>query len=127
MRLLWSLPKAAPALLRHLLGYAELVVQDLEDSQHHLAARLVAGAVLGLSLFFLVLCLCLLVVALTWDTPRRVPAICWMLAGFFVIALFAGLYRSTVVRDRVPLLATVRKEWSEDRVILERILAPDEE
>lgn len=127
MRLLWSLPKAAPALLRHLFGYAELAVQDLEDAQHHLTSRLVAGAVLVLSVFFLVSCLCLLVVALTWDTPRRVLAICCMIGGFSVIALFAGLYRSSVARDRLPLLATVRKEWREDRVILERILAPDEE
>jgi len=125
--LLWSLPKAAPALLRHLLGYAELVVQDLEDSQRSLAARLVAAVVLGISLLFLVLCVCLLVVALTWDTPRRVQAIVWMIGVFAVIAVIAGVYRANVARDRGRLLSTVRKEWSEDRVILERILAHKEE
>jgi len=127
MRLLWSLPKAAPALLRHLLGYAELTVQDLEDWQRSLGTQLVASAVLGVSLFFLILCICLLVVALTWDTPRRVQAIGWMIGAFAVIAAIAAAYRANVARDRAPLLSTVGKEWREDRVILDRILAPDEE
>ena len=59
MRLLWSLPKAAPALLRHLAGYAELAVEDLEQSQHDFRARLMAGALVGLSSFFVLLCLCM--------------------------------------------------------------------
>jgi len=38
MRLLWSLPKAAPALLRHILGYVELAVQDLDQLQRDFGA-----------------------------------------------------------------------------------------
>ena len=47
MRLLWSLPKAAPALLRHIVGYAELAGQDLEQTQRDLGARLLAAAIFG--------------------------------------------------------------------------------
>jgi uncharacterized membrane protein YqjE len=127
VRLLWSLPKAAPALLRHLVGYVELAGQDLEQTQRDVGASLVAGAVLLLSLFFLIFSGCLLVVALTWDTVYRVPAILWMGGVFLAVAVVAGWYRRSLVSGQAPFLATVRREWREDRVILDRILAPDED
>ena len=125
MRLLWSLPKAAPALLRHLAAYAELAGEDLAQTQRDMGARLVAGAVLGASIFFVVLSVCLLVVALTWDTPYRVTAVAWMIGAFSLIAILAGVYRSRVIQAQTPFLGTVRREWQEDRVILERILSSD--
>jgi uncharacterized membrane protein YqjE len=126
MRLLWLLPKAAPALMRHLIGYAELAGQDLEQTQRDLGARLVAAAVLGVSLFFVIFSACLLVVAMTWDTPHRLSAIGWMCGAFLLVAIIAARYRSGVLRAQAPFLATVRREWQEDRVILERIMSPDE-
>jgi uncharacterized membrane protein YqjE len=125
MRLLWSLPKAAPAILRHLAGYVELLGQDLERAQQDLAARLAATAVVCVCLFFLLFCGCLLVLALTWDTPHRVAAIAWMGGGFGVAALIAGLYRSSVVGTQPRFLGTVRKEWTEDRVLLDKILSDE--
>jgi uncharacterized membrane protein YqjE len=126
MRLLWLLPKAAPALMRHLMGYVELVGEDLEQTQRDFGARLVAAAVLGVSLFFVILCACLMVIAVTWDTPHRLAAIGWMCGAFVVAAIIAARYRSSVLRAQAPFLAAVRREWQEDRVILERILSPDE-
>jgi uncharacterized membrane protein YqjE len=127
MRLLWSLPKAAPALLRHITGYAELAGQDLEQTQRDLGARLLAAAILGLGIFFVIFSGCLLVVALTWDTPYRVSAIAWMGGAFLLVAVLAALHRSNLVKGQAPFLATVRREWQEDRVILERILSSDED
>jgi uncharacterized membrane protein YqjE len=127
MRLLWSLPKAAPALLRHILGYVELAVQDLEQVQRDFGARLLAGVIVGICVFFLLLTGCLLVVALTWDTPHRVSAIIWMGVTFLTVAVIAIAYRFRVVSAQPPFLATVRREWGEDRVILDHILSPDEE
>jgi uncharacterized membrane protein YqjE len=127
MRLLWSLPKAAPALLRHIAGYAELAGQDLEQTQRDFSARLLAAAILGVSLFFVILSGCLIVVALTWDTPYRVSAIAWMGGVFLLVAVLAGLYRSNVLHRQAPLLGTVRREWHEDRVILERILSSEQD
>lgn len=126
MRLLWTLPKAAPALLRHFAGYAELAGEDLEQTQREIGAQLLAAAIVGIALFFVILSSCLLVVALTWDTPYRVPAIAWMGGAFLLIAVVAGVYRSTLIRAQAPLLASVRQEWAEDRVILERIISPEE-
>jgi uncharacterized membrane protein YqjE len=126
MRLLWSLPKAAPAILRHLAGYAELAGQDLERTQRDLSARVLVSAIAGLCVFFLIFSLCLLVVALTWDTPNRVSAIGWMAGSFLLVAIIALLYRSNVVSAQAPFLGTVRREWAEDRVILEKILAEED-
>jgi uncharacterized membrane protein YqjE len=126
VRLLWSLPKAAPAILRHLAAYAELAGQDLERTQRDLGARVFASAVVGLCVFFTILSGCLAVVALTWDTPHRVSAIAWMGGVFLVIAIIAALYRSKVIGAQSPFLGTVRREWAEDRIILERILSDQE-
>jgi len=127
VRLLWSLPKAAPALLRHVLAYAELTGQDLEQMQRDFGARLLVGVIVGICVFFLMLTCCLLVLAMTWDTPHRVSAIIWMGVGFLVVAVIAAAYRFQVLSKQAPFLATVRREWAEDRVILDRILSPEEE
>jgi uncharacterized membrane protein YqjE len=123
VRLLWSLPKAAPAILRHLVAYTELVGQDLERTQRDFGTRLLASAILGLCVFFVILSGCLAVVALTWDTPYRLAAIAWMGGGFLLVAIIAALYRSKVIGGQTPFLGTLRREWAEDRVILERILS----
>ena len=127
MRLLWSLPKAAPALLRHMAAYVELMAQDLEQTQRDLGARLFAAAIVGLSLFFVILCACLLVVAMTWDTTHRLSAIAWMGGGFLAAAILAAAYRSRMVSAQAAFLGTVRREWQGDRLILERILSSGEE
>jgi uncharacterized membrane protein YqjE len=127
MRLLWSLPKAAPALLRHVLAYAELAGQDLEQMQRDFGARLLAGMIVGICVFFLLLTGCLLVVAMTWDTPHRVSAIIWMGVAFLVVAVIAVAYRFQVLSSQARFLATVRREWALDRVILDRILSPEQE
>jgi|SRR5579859_6448057 len=127
MRLLWSLPKAAPALLRHVVAYVELAGQDLDQMQRDFSARLLAGIIVLVCVFFVVLTACVLVVAMTWDTPHRVTAIVGMGVAFLVIAIIAVAYRSQVLSAQAPFLATVRREWAQDRVILDRILSPEEE
>jgi uncharacterized membrane protein YqjE len=127
MRLLWLLPKAAPALLRHLAGYVDLLGQELEETQRDFGTRLVVAAVVGVSVFFVVLSGCLVVVAMTWDTPYRVAAMAWMGGAFLLIAVIAAAYGLQVVNRQAPFLGTVRREWQADRVILERILASPED
>jgi uncharacterized membrane protein YqjE len=127
VRLLWLLPKAAPVLLRHFVAYAELAGLDLARTQRDLLAQLIASALLLIGVFFALLMGCLLVVAYTWDTHYRIAAIAWMGGGFLLVAAAAALFRSNVSRAQTPFLASVRREWQEDRVILERILSSDEE
>jgi uncharacterized membrane protein YqjE len=127
VRLLWSLPKAAPALLRHLAAYVDLASLDLARSQREIAAELLASAVVGICALFAVLMGCLAVVAYTWDTPYRLSAIAWMGGGFVLAAVAAAVYRSRAAQARSQFLASVRREWQEDRVLLERILSSDQD
>jgi uncharacterized membrane protein YqjE len=127
MRLLWSLPKAAPALLRHLAAYVDLAGLDLAKAQGEIAAQLLAFTVIAVCALFAVFMGCLLVVALTWDTPYRVAAIAWMGGGFLFIAVVAAAYRAKVARTRTQLFASVRREWQQDSVLLERILSSSDQ
>jgi uncharacterized membrane protein YqjE len=126
VRLLWSLPKAAPALLRHLAAYVDLASLDVARMCREIATEFLASTILAVCSLFAVLMGCLAVVALTWDTPYRVTAIAWMGGGFLLLAIGAAVYRASVVRARSPFLDSLRQEWQEDRVLLERILSSDE-
>jgi len=127
MRALWSLPKAAPALLRHISAYIELAELDLARAQRELGAQLLAIAVVAICAFFAVIMACLGIVAYNWDTPNRVSVIAWMAGAFLLLAIAAAIYLSRITRARSPLLSDVRREWREDRVILERILSSNDD
>lgn len=127
MRLLWSLPKAAPALLRHLAAYVDLASLDLARTRREIGAEFLATAVAAVCGLFAVLLGCLAVVAYTWDTPHRVTAIVWMGGGFLGLAIAAVVYRANAVRAKSEFLGSVRRAWEEDRVLLERILSSDQD
>ena len=127
MRGLWSLPKAGPALMRHIGAYIDLAALDLARTHREITAQVVAAAVVAICVLFAVFLSCLWVIAYFWDTPYRLAAIA-CLAGIFVLAaIAAAVYRARAARARSPLLVDVRREWQEDRVILEKILSSDED
>jgi uncharacterized membrane protein YqjE len=127
VRLLWLLPKAAPALLRHLAAYVDLASLDLARTRREIAAEFLATAVAAVCGLFAVLLGCLAVVAYTWDTPHRVTAIAWMGGGFLAVAITAAVYRANAVRAKSQFLGSLRRAWEEDRVLLERILSSDQD
>jgi uncharacterized membrane protein YqjE len=127
VRLLWSLPKAAPALLKHLGAYVDLASLDLARARREIAAELLTSAVAAICGLFAVFMGCLAVVAYTWDTPHRLSAIAWMGGGFLGAAIVAAAYRANAVRAKSQLLASVRSQWQEDRVLLERLLSSDQD
>jgi uncharacterized membrane protein YqjE len=126
VRALWSLPKAAPALLRHIAAYAELAALDFARAQREITTQLITVAVTGVCVLFALLFACIGVIAYTWDTPYRVAAIVWMAGGFLALAVIAAVIRARQARARSPFLADVQREWQEDRVLLERILSDEE-
>jgi uncharacterized membrane protein YqjE len=127
VRGLWLLPKAAPALMRHIGVYIELIALDLARAQREITAQVLVAAVAAICMLFAVLMACMAVVAYTWDTAYRVATIAWMSGGFLVIAVVAVIYMSRLARARTPPLTDLKREWQEDRIILERILSSDEE
>jgi uncharacterized membrane protein YqjE len=126
MRVLWSLPKAAPALMRHLGAYVELAACDLEQAKRDAVSDIIASVVIGVALLFAILMGCAAVIAVTWDTPHRLAAIAWMGGGFLALAVITMIYRSKSAAGQVPFLDSVRREWKADAVILERILADED-
>ena len=127
MRLLWSLPKAAPALLRHLAAYVDLAGLDFARAQREITGQIFSVAIIIICGLFALFMGCLAVVAYTWDTPHRVSAIVWMGMVFLGIAIVAAWFRARAARSTSPFLASVRRQWLEDRVLLERVLSSDQE
>jgi uncharacterized membrane protein YqjE len=127
VRLLWTLPKAAPALLRHLVAYVDLASLDLARAQREISSQFLASAIVAVCGLFAIFLGCLAVVAYTWDTPYRLTAIAWMAGGFLAVAVGAAVYRYNVVRAKSEFLASVRREWQQDRVLLENILSSDQD
>lgn len=123
MRLLWRLPKAAPALLRHMVAYVDLASLDLARGQREISSEILASAIVAVCGLFAVFMGCLAVVAYTWDTPYRLTAIAWMAGGFLIAAIAAAVYRYNVARAKSEFLAAVRREWRQDRMLLESILS----
>jgi hypothetical protein len=56
-----------------------------------------------------------------------VPAVAWTGGGFLTAAVLALIYRSKAIKDQQPFLAAVKREWQEDVVVLESILAEPEQ
>src|SRR5579859_5446840 len=101
--------------MRHIGAYVELAGLDLAKAQRELAARVVVSAIGAVCVLFALFMACLGVIAYTWDTAYRVAAIAWL------------IYGSRLARKRSALFTDVRREWQEDRVILERVLSSDED
>jgi uncharacterized membrane protein YqjE len=127
MRVLWLLPKAAPALLRHLGAYVELIAFDLERSRRDLVANVLVSMAAGVCVFFAALMGCVVIIALTWDTPHRVAAVAWTGGAFLTVAVIAVIVRSKIMKEQKLFLASVKREWQEDVVVLENILAEHEQ
>ncbi len=106
MRGLWSLPKAAPALMRHIGAYVELVGLDLQRTQREIMAQVVATAIVAICMLFTVFLVCMGVLAYTWNTPYRIAAIAWMAGVFIVVAIGALIFRARIAREP---LADVRR------------------
>lgn len=110
-----------------MVAYADLASLDLAKARRELAAEFLASAIAAMCGLFAVFMGCLAVVAYNWDTPHRVSAIAWMGGGFLAVAIVAAAYRANAVRAKSPFLASVRRQLREDRVLLDRILSPDQQ
>jgi len=114
VRLLWSLPKAAPALLRHLAAYADLASLDLARARREFAAELLGSAIAAISGLFALFMGCLAVVALYLGHAS--PGECHRMDGRRIPGCLPSRRPRT---GRVPrgrnrrLLASVRREMAE--------------
>jgi threonine/homoserine/homoserine lactone efflux protein len=110
-----ALQRLAPAVLRHLIAYGELLCEEAGDALRQsrrralgLAVTVTAG-VMALSLA------CVWVIAASWDSPSRFTVIGVLCASFAVIALAGVAYaRGASQAGRAVPFERLRAEWQAD-------------
>jgi hypothetical protein len=110
-----ALQRLAPAVLRHLLAYGELLFEEggvaLRQSRRRaLAVAVTAGAALiSLSLA------CVWAIAVSWDGPNRLVVIGALCLGFLLVALIGAACASgaIAVSSATPF-ERLRAEWHAD-------------
>ncbi|HEX9773576.1 MAG TPA: phage holin family protein [Steroidobacteraceae bacterium] len=125
--MLTSLPRVAPVLARHALGYADLATEEMDGIGTRLRRRLLATAVCGVAASFTVLMCCCLVIAMTWDTPYRAIVIAGLALAFLAMAIVAGEVARRERQRSARLFPRLRSEWNRDREALRQVLAAQEE
>jgi uncharacterized membrane protein YqjE len=118
-----SLRQALPIVARHLSAYLELVEQDLTALREEVTARLKALMLVAAGGLLSVLMICLLVVALTWDSAARLPAI-GIMCGVFILTTAAAVFYLTTRSSNI-VFPSVQSAWQQDKVIVQRLLADD--
>lgn len=124
--MLTALPRVAPVLARHALGYADLAVEELDSLGERLRRRLVATVASTFAAGVAVVLFCLLAVTMAWDTPYRSAVVAGLALAFAVVAIVTGgmaRRERTKANGVFPRLSTA---WNRDRELLREILAARE-
>jgi len=121
-----ALPRIAPVLGRHALGYADLATEELQDAGALLGRRVLATAMYAIAASFSVLMFCCLAIAVAWDTPYRITVIAGLALTFVTAAIFAGEVARRERRKSARLFQRLRSAWITDRETLREVLAARE-
>jgi uncharacterized membrane protein YqjE len=125
--MLYALPRVAPVLARHALGYADLATEELDGIAARLRRRMVAMAACMVAAGIALLLGCCLLIAIAWDTPNRNAVIAGLALVFFAAAIAAGEIARRERRRAGPAFARLRSEWNRDRETLRQVLAARDE
>lgn len=126
MNIVTALPRIAPVLARHALGYADLATEELQDAGALLWRRARATAIYAIAASFSVLMFCCLAVAVAWDTPYRIMVIAGLPLIFVTAAVIAGEATRRERRKSARLCQRLRSAWITDRETLREVLAVGE-
>lgn len=118
MNMLLTLPRLVPVLARHVLGYAELTALDARDAVTHVTQRVLAILGAAFAAAFTLGTLCLLVVAMTWDTPYRVVSLVAMFVVFAILTLATWSVALRKAREDRTVFGHVREAWRRDQVAM---------
>lgn len=123
MNIIATIPRVAPVVAMHALGYTDLATEELEAAAALLRRRMRVATVGALAASFAVLMFCVLAIAVAWDTPYRIAVIAGLALAFVTASLIAG---AAARRDRLKsarLFPRLRSEWITDRETLREVLA----
>ena len=126
MRLLTALPRLAPVLARHALGYADLAAEELDSLGDRLRRRLVATLACTVAAGMAVLMFCFLAVAIAWDTQYRTTVIAGLAIAFSVAALATGELARRERQRSAQAFPRMSTAWHKDRELLREVLAARE-
>ena len=126
MRLLTALPRVAPVLASHALGYADLAVEELYSLGDRLRRRLLATLACTVAAGVAVLMFCLLAIALAWDTSYRITVVAGLAFAFAIAALVTGSVARRERRKSAPAFPGLSIAWDQDRELLREALAAQE-
>jgi uncharacterized membrane protein YqjE len=118
-----ELPRIAPVLARHALGYADLATEELETARTLLRRRVLATALYAVAAIFSVLMFCGLAMAVAWDTPYRITVAAALALGFVTMTIIAGEAARRERRKSEQLFRRLRSAWMTDRNTLREVLA----
>jgi hypothetical protein len=109
------LQRLAPAVLRHLIAYGELLCEEAGDALRQSRRRAlgllvtVAAGVMALSLA------CLWAIAASWDGPHRLAVVGALCFSFVIVALVGVAYaRGAAPAGRAAPFERLRTEWRAD-------------
>ena len=126
MNIVAALPRIAPVLARHALGYADLATEELQAAGTLLRRRVRAMAIFAIAASFSVLMFSCLAIAVAWDTPYRITVIAGLALAFVTAAIIAGEVERRERRKSARLFERLRSAWITDRETLREVLAARE-
>jgi len=117
-----ALERLAPAVLRHLIAYGELLCDETGDALRQSRRRVVGyGVAVGAGALGIALG-CLWAIAASWDGPNRLAVVGSLCATFIGIALVGAIYaRAGIPSGRTPPFERLRAEWRADLRELARL------
>ncbi|MGA2023706.1 MAG: hypothetical protein ABSH23_02980 [Steroidobacteraceae bacterium] len=118
--MLEALSRLAPALLRHLFAYGELLREETRDAWRTVRRQAVGLAVAAAGGCMALLMGCVWVIGATWDGPNRLKALAALCLGFVLVALIGLWYAISALPAGQPRpFQRLRAELLADREELE--------
>ena len=106
-----ALQRLAPALLRHLIAYGDLLCEEAGDALRQSRRRALGLAVTVAAGVMALALACLWAIAASWDGPNRLLVVGSLCGVFVVVAVIGAAYaRGAVVRP----FERLRSEWKSD-------------
>ncbi len=109
------LSRLVPALLRHVIAYSDLLLDETAAAGRQWRRQLLGVAILLAAGGIAALMVCAFVIGATWDGPHRLHAIAALFAGFTIIALGGAWYANHGWTQQTPRpFERIGAEWRED-------------
>ena len=113
--MLEALQRLAPAVLRHLIAYGELLCEEAGDALRQSRRRALGFAVTVTAGVMALSLACVWAIAASWDGPNRLIVVGALCILFLIVALIGALYaRGGALPGRAAPFERIKAEWQAD-------------